>query len=89
MTHVLRAVCHARPVLDMVARMRGESDGGAPGGAAGDSNADELEAALVSELARIDFGSAMRHIRSMPEKPLRLTALLRIVQLLRKWAGLY
>jgi hypothetical protein len=69
----------------LVARMRDESEETAPGGAGGGGMADELEATLVSELARMDFDSAMRYARSMEKKPLRLAALLRIVQSLREW----
>jgi hypothetical protein len=69
----------------LVARMRDESDRATPGESGSQYMANDLEATLVSELARIDFGSAMPYVRSMPEKPLRLAVLLRVVQSLREW----
>ena len=77
-----------RDGFHLVARMREESDGAAPGESGSRYMADELEATLISELTRIDFDSAMRYVRSMPEKPPRLAALLRVVQSLREW-GFY
>lgn len=72
----------------LVARMRDDSDGAGLGKTGINSMADDLEAILVTELARIDFDSAMRYVRSMEEKPRRLAVILRIVQSLREW-GFY
>ena len=53
---------------------------GMPAGArAGSSPADQLEMALVAELAPDHFDGAMRYVRLMPDE-MRLAALLRIVQ---------
>jgi hypothetical protein len=40
----------------------------------------------VSELAWIDFDAAMRYVRPIQEKLLRLAALLRIAQSLREYS---
>jgi hypothetical protein len=45
----------------------------------GGSPADQLEMALIAELALDNFDAAMRYARLMPDE-LRLAALLRIVQ---------
>jgi hypothetical protein len=70
----------------LVSRIRQEGDSAAQGESEGGEAADELEGTLVSELAWIDFDSAMRYVRSIQEKPLRLAALLRIAQSLREYS---
>jgi hypothetical protein len=58
---------------------RESSDGRTPGSA----QADQLEAALVSELARDDFGSAMRFLKTKPDDSFKVTSLMRVVDALR------
>ncbi len=38
-----------------------------------------------SELSRQDFDSSMRYIRAMKDKPLKLNAILDIIQAIRQW----
>ena len=49
------------------------------------SSADRLESSLVIELARDNFDSAMKFVRSMPDDNQKLTTLTGISRMLRHW----
>ncbi len=58
---------------------------GFPPAKPGYSAADQLEANLLSELARDNFGAAIRYVRSMSEDQQKLGALMRILQACRQY----
>jgi hypothetical protein len=53
------------------------------GGTPGVTQADQLEATLVSEYARDDFDAAMRFLRSKPDDSIKIISLMRVVEALR------
>ncbi len=62
-----------------------EKDRGGPPARPGHSAADQLEATLLSELARDNFDAAIRYVRSMSEDQQKLGALMRILQSCRQF----